>query len=105
MVTMGDMEQAATAGNGSNRKPYESKGSLNPAWVRNSWGSRTGGSMARRTGTNATRVGSSRTVKKADNRAAKLRALGNAVVPQVAQEIGKWLQRLPGRLPPTNIGE
>lgn len=32
-----------------------------------------------------------RTVEKADNRAAKLRALGNAVVPQVAQEIGKWL--------------
>ena len=32
-----------------------------------------------------------RTVEKADNRAAKLRALGNAVVPQVAQEIGTWL--------------
>lgn len=32
-----------------------------------------------------------RTIEKADNRAAKLRALGNAVVPQVAQEIGKWL--------------
>ena len=46
-----------------------------------------------------------RTVKKADNRAAKLRALGNAVVPQVAQEIGKWLLEIAERLPPTNIGE
>jgi hypothetical protein len=33
MATMGDMEQASTAGNGSSRKPYESKGSLNPVWV------------------------------------------------------------------------
>lgn len=32
-----------------------------------------------------------RTIEKTDNRAAKLRAIGNAVVPQVAQEIGKWL--------------
>lgn len=32
-----------------------------------------------------------RTLEKAEQRAAKLRALGNAVVPQVAEEIGKWL--------------
>jgi DNA (cytosine-5)-methyltransferase 1 len=32
-----------------------------------------------------------RTCETATNRAARLRALGNAVVPQVAEEIGKWL--------------
>ena len=32
-----------------------------------------------------------RTVDAATNRSAKLRALGNAVVPQVAEEIGTWL--------------
>jgi DNA (cytosine-5)-methyltransferase 1 len=41
-----------------------------------------------------------RTVEKTDNRAAKLRALGNAVVPQVAQEIGEWLLEIAERLPP-----
>ncbi len=35
-----------------------------------------------------------RTVEKADNRAARLRALGNAVVPQVGAEIGKWLLQI-----------
>ena len=46
-----------------------------------------------------------RTVEKAEQRAAKRRALGNAVGPQVAQEIGTWLLEIAERLPPTNIGE
>lgn len=37
-----------------------------------------------------------RTVDKANNRAAKLQGLGNAVVPQVAEEIGKWLLKIKG---------
>lgn len=35
-----------------------------------------------------------RTVAKADNRAARLRALGNAVVPQVAMKVGEWLLKI-----------
>ena len=35
-----------------------------------------------------------RTVDAATNRSAKLRALGNAVVPQVAEEIGQWVQSI-----------
>ncbi len=40
-----------------------------------------------------------RTVEKAANRAARLRALGNAVVPQVGAEIGKWLLKIARSVP------
>lgn len=40
-----------------------------------------------------------RTCEKANNRAARLRALGNAVVPQVGAEIGKWLLEIAQSVP------